>query len=123
MKRKHSEFIKKSKKNTKQLNDEQVAKKLLGYVSEMEKYGVTLNALVGTRDKNGAPFVITDNEDPDKMLGYIALILARIKEMSGLEDDTFFDNLRKAVEVLEKLNQSEHVEKFMFTEEGENKHE
>lgn len=48
MKHKHSKFVKKSKKNTKQLSDEQVAKKLLAYVSEMEKYGVTLNALVGT---------------------------------------------------------------------------
>ena len=62
MKHKHSKFVKKSKKNTKQLSDEQVAKKLLAYVSEMEKYGVTLNALVGTYNSTNAPFVVTNNE-------------------------------------------------------------
>ena len=122
MKRKHSEFIKKSKKNIDQLNDEQVAKELLGYVSEMEKHGITLNALVGTYNSTDAPFVVTNNEDPLKAIESIVLILVRIKQTSGLNEEAFFDSLKKSMEMMEKINQSEDIKEFMSTEEEENKH-
>lgn len=122
MKHKHSKFVKKSKKNTKQLSDEQVAKKLLAYVSEMEKYGVTLNALVGTYNSTNAPFVVTNNEDPLKAMESIVLILLRIKQTSGLEEGVFFDSLKKSMELMEDINQSEDIKEFMLTEEEENKY-
>ena len=122
MKHKHSKFVKKSKKNTKQLSDEQVAKKLLAYVSEMEKYGVTLNALVGTYNSTNAPFVVTNNEDPLKAMESIVLILLRIKQTSGLEEEVFFDSLKKSMELMEDNNQSEDIKEFMLTEEEENKY-
>lgn len=122
MKHKHSKFVKKSKKNTKQLSDEQVAKKLLAYVSEMEKYGVTLNALVGTYNSTNAPFVVTNNEDPLKAMESIVLILLRIKQTSGLEEEIFFDSLKKSMELMEDINQSEDIKEFMLTEEEENKY-
>ena len=122
MKHKHSRFVKKSKKNTKQLSDEQVAKKLLAYVSEMEKYGVTLNALVGTYNSTNAPFVVTNNEDPLKAMESIVLILLRIKQTSGLEEEVFFDSLKKSMELMEDINQSEDIKEFMLTEEEENKY-
>ncbi|GAA2958340.1 hypothetical protein FC48_GL001793 [Ligilactobacillus murinus DSM 20452 = NBRC 14221] len=122
MKHKHSKFVKKSKKNTKQLSDEQVAKKLLAYVSEMEKYGVTLNALVGTYNSTNAPFVVTNNEDPLKAMESIVLILLRIKQTSGLEEEVFFDSLKKSMELMEDINQSEDIKEFMLTEEEENKY-
>lgn len=122
MKHKHSKFVKKSKKNTKQLSDEQVAKKLLAYVSEMEKYGVTLNALVGTYNSTNAPFVVTNNEDPLKAMESIVLILLRIKQTSGLEEEVFFDSLKKSMELVEDINQSEDIKEFMLTEEEENKY-
>lgn len=122
MKHKHSKFVKKSKKNTKQLSDEQVAKKLLAYVSEMEKYGVTLNALVGTYNSTNAPFVVTNNEDPLKAMESIVLILLRIKQTSGLEEEVFFDSLKKSMELMEDINQSEDIKEFMLTEEEENQY-
>lgn len=123
MKRKHSEFIKKSKKNIDQLNGEQVAKKLLGYVSEMEKkHGITLNALVGTYNSTDAPFVVTNNEDPLKAIESIVLILVRIKQTSGLNEEAFFDSLKRSMEMMEKINQNEDIKEFMSTEEEENKH-
>lgn len=122
MKHKHSKFVKKSKKNTKQLSDEQVAKKLLAYVSEMEKYGVTLNALVGTYNSTNAPFVVTNNEDPLKAMESIVLILLLIKQTSGLEEEVFFDSLKKSMELMEDINQSEDIKEFMLTEEEENKY-
>ena len=122
MKHKHSKFVKKSKKNTKQLSDEQVAKKLLAYVSEMEKYGVTLNALVGTYNSTNASFVVTNNEDPLKAMESIVLILLRIKQTSGLEEEVFFDSLKKSMELMEDINQSEDIKEFMLTEEEENKY-
>lgn len=122
MKHKHSKFVKKSKKNTKQLSDEQVAKKLLAYVSEMEEYGVTLNALVGTYNSTNAPFVVTNNEDPLKAMESIVLILLRIKQTSGLEEEVFFDSLKKSMELMEDTNQSEDIKEFMLTEEEENKY-
>lgn len=122
MKHKHSKFVKKSKKNTKQLSDEQVAKKLLAYVSEMEKYGVTLNSLVGTYNSTNAPFVVTNNEDPLKAMESIVLILLRIKQTSGLEEEVFFDSLKKSMELMEDINQSEDIKEFMLTEEEENKY-
>lgn len=104
------------------MSDEQVAKKLLAYVSEMEKYGVTLNALVGTYNSTNAPFVVTNNEDPLKAMESIVLILLRIKQTSGLEEEVFFDSLKKSMELMEDINQSEDIKEFMLTEEEENKY-
>lgn len=91
-------------------------------MSEMEKYGVTLNALVGTYNSTNAPFVVTNNEDPLKAMESIVLILLRIKQTSGLEEEVFFDSLKKSMELMEDINQSEDIKEFMLTEEEENKY-
>lgn len=89
----------------------------------MEKYGVTLDALAGTYNSTNAPFVVTNNEDPLKTMESIVLILLRIKQTSGLEEEKFFDTLKKSMELMEEINQSEDIKEFMLTEEEENKYE
>ena len=42
--------------------------------------------------------------------------------MSGLEEEVFFDSLKKSMELMEDINQSEDIKEFMLTEEEENKY-
>ncbi len=81
-----------------------------------------MNALVGTYNSTNAPFVVTNNEDPLKAMESIVLILLRIKQTSGLEEEVFFDSLKKSMELMEDINQSEDIKEFMLTEEEENKY-
>lgn len=112
MKRKHSKDIKGSKKEN-YLAEEQFDKKNQYHIKEIEKYGVTFGTVVESDDDNGNPFTDAPDmffgiicttlaqEDPGKLLGWIAVALEQIKD-NGMGEKEIFYILKDAMQKIEE---------------------